>query len=206
MAAGRVARSVPDVATTALDRSERYTPHQAARTVQRVFVVATPGETYRAIWEANLLRMPLARALSAIALWPERVRARMRREPAPAKSGRSARLRDMLGPDSPWILLADEAAREVVLGLLWTPPAGGAKCAAADFEGYAAPGIAKVVWSLSVVPFGAGHCVLTTETRTEPTDAAAARRFRLVWPLISPFAALLRMQVLRAVKAHAERR
>ena len=63
----------------------------------------------------------------------------------------------MLGDDSPWILLADEADREVVLGLLWTPPAGGAKCAPADFEEFAAPGVAKVVWSLSVVPFGAGH-------------------------------------------------
>ena len=206
MAAGRDAHSVHAMATTAVSGTGQFVPNRATGTVQRVFVVAAPAETYRAIWDADLLNTPLARALSAVALWPERVRARLRRQPPPARSGRSARLRDMLGQDSPWILLADEPDREVVLGLLWTPPAGGAKCAPADFEGFAAPGVAKVVWSLSVVPFGAGHTVLITETRTEPTDSVAARRFRVIWPLISPFAALLRMQVLRAVKAHAERR
>ncbi|HEX6026740.1 MAG TPA: hypothetical protein VFZ00_32385 [Solirubrobacter sp.] len=180
-------------------------PERAARTVQRVFVCATPAETYRAIWEADLLRSRLARALSAIALWPDRIHALLRREPPPPKTTRSARLADMLGEGSPWILLADEPDREVVLGLLWTPPAGGTTCAPEDFERFAAPGVAKVVWSIAVAPYGAGHSLLTTETRTEPTDAVAGRRLRLIWPLIRPFASLLRMQVLRAIKAHAER-
>jgi hypothetical protein len=200
MATGPAPHSVLDVATIAPTRE------CAAGTVQRVFVDATAAETYAAIWAADLLRMPLARAHSANALWPERIRAFVRGERPPPKSVRSAHLNDLLGPDSPWILLAVEPDREVALGLLWTPPAGGTKCDPAEFERFAAPGVAKVIWSLAVVPFGAGHSLLITETRTEPTDAVAARRFRILWPLIAPFAALLRMQVMRAVKAHAERR
>lgn len=192
------------MATTALTGVERFAPHCVASTRQRVFVSATPAETYRAIWDADLLRAPLARTLGWLALVPERFRARLRHERAPASS-RSAHLRDMLRDDSPWILLADEPGREVVLGLLWTPPAGGTKCGGDDFATFGAPGFAKVVWSLSVVPFGAGHSLLVTQTRTETTDPVATRRFRLIWPLISFFAGLLRLQVLRAIKADAER-
>ena len=176
----------------------------AAETVQRVLVDALPDEVFAAIWEADLLRMPLARCFTAMALWPDRIRAWLRREPPPAHGARSARLGDMLGAESPWILVADGPGREVTMGLLWTPPAGGMKCAPDAFGDFAAPGVAKVTWSLSAAPFGAGHTLLTTRTRTVPTDDTAARRLRLIWPAIRPFAALLRMQVLRAIKAHAE--
>ena len=47
---------------------------------------------------------------------------------------------------------------------------------------------------------------LLTETRRATTDAVAARHFRLLWPVISPFAGMLRMQVVRAIKAEAEAR
>jgi hypothetical protein len=177
----------------------------AATTVQRVLVDAAPADVYAAVWEADLLRMPLARCLSAIAMWPERIRAWARRDPPPARTARSARLRDLLGAGSPWILVADDGAT-VTLGLLWTPPAGGTTCAPEDFWRFTAPGVAKVTWALSVAPFGAGHTLLATTTATEPCDAVAARRFRVMWPLIRPFASLLRMQVLRAIKAHAEGR
>ena len=200
MAAGAAPDSVGAVATTTAH--VRSSP--ATETVQRVLVDALPDEVFAAIWEADLLRMPLARCFTAMALWPERIRAWLHREPPPAHGARSAHLGDMLGDGSPWILVADGPAREVTLGLLWTPPAGGMKCAPGEFDDFSAPGVAKVTWSLSAAPFGAGHTLLTTRTRTVTTDVLAARRFRLVWPLIRPFAALLRMQVLRAIKAHSE--
>jgi hypothetical protein len=184
--------------------SEALADRRVASTVQRVLVDAPPADVYTAIWEADLLRMPLARCFSSMSLWPERIRAWARREPPPPRTARSARLRDMLGDGSPWILVADEPRRDVVLGLLWTPPAGGTTCAPGEFARFTAPGVAKVTWSLSVAPFGAGHTLLTTTTSTETCDATAARRFRLIWPLIGPFASILRMQVLRAIKAHAE--
>jgi len=62
-----------------------------------------------------------------------------------------------------------------------------------------------VAWSIEVMPFGAGHSVLVTRTRTQAVDPLARRRFGLTWPLIAPFARLLRGQVLHAIKAQAER-
>jgi hypothetical protein len=174
-------------------------------TTQRAFVQATPAEAYDAIWSADLLATPLARALSALAVWPERVAAWLRRAPAPPPSARSATLRDLLADDSPWCLLREEPGTEVVLGLLWTPPAGVVRCAPEDFETYVGPGVAKVAWSIAVFPFGAGHTLLVTRTHTRALDERARRRLALLWPLISPFAALLRGQVLRAVRETAQR-
>ncbi|MDA0181887.1 hypothetical protein OJ997_16410 [Solirubrobacter phytolaccae] len=148
-------------------------------TVQHVLVRATPQATTGAVWSADLLSTPLARALSAMALWPDRLRAWARRAPAPPRTARSATLRDLLAPGSPWRLLAEHP---VVLGLRW--PAGDA----------------EVRWTIDAQPFGAGHTLLVSRT-----EARGGRRFALAWPLIAPFAALLRGQVLRAVKAEAER-
>ncbi|HEY6886632.1 MAG TPA: hypothetical protein VI300_02595 [Solirubrobacter sp.] len=179
-------------------------PHFDAGTIQRTVVYATPQRTYDAIWSADLLHAPLARMLTRASIAIECAGARFRGTSVPPHVPRSARLRDMLGADSPWLLLADEPGREVVLGLLWTPPAGGHTCPADEFAEYLAPGLAKVVWSISVHPFGAGHTLLATETRTFATDALAKRRFGLLWPLIAPFAALMRSQVLLAIKREAE--
>ena len=193
--------------TTATARSllDVHLPLCDASTLQRVIVDATPADTYEAIWSADFLSTSAARTLAAIAMWPERMRAWLRGEPPPAATARSARLRDMLAGPSPWVLLADEPEHGVALGLLWTPPAGGEKRPAEEFAAFDAPGFAKVGWSITVEPFGAGRTLLTTETRTHATDDLAARRFALIWPLISPFAALLRRQVLRAITERAER-
>jgi hypothetical protein len=183
---------------------DRLLPHFDAETVQRELVLATPAATYAAIWDADLLSTPLARRLSALAVWPDRVVARVHHDPPPPPNARSARLHDLLGTRSPWRLLAEEPGVEVVLGLLWTPPAGGMTCEPEQFAAFTAPGVAKVLWSIEVMPFGAGHSVLVTRTRTHAVDVLARRRFALTWPLVAPFAALLRGQVLRAIKAQAE--
>ena len=55
-----------------------------------------------------------------------------------------------------WILLGERPGSDVVLGLLWTPPAGGTTCASEDIAEFWRPGVAKVVWSLSVGPYAPG--------------------------------------------------
>jgi hypothetical protein len=179
--------------------------HHDICTLQRTVVWAPPPVVYDAIWAADLSSRPLARLLAEAAMVPQRVTARLRREPMPPMPTRSARLHDLLAEDSPWTLVDEEPGHRVVLGLLWHPPAGVKKVPAGAFEADATPGYAKVTWSLAVEPFGAGHSLLVTETRTRAADEITARRFALVWPVISPFAAVLRGQVLRAVKAEAER-
>jgi hypothetical protein len=174
-------------------------------TRQRVLVWAPPQTIHDAIWTADLASRPLARALTAAAMIPERIGAWWRHAPAPPVRARSARLGDMLAEDSPWTLLEDGPGPRVTLGLLWHLPAGVRKVAPEAFEAFDAPGYAKVTWSIFVLPFGAGHGLLETETHTQTTDERTARRFALVWPVIKPFAAVLRRQVLLAIKAEAER-
>jgi hypothetical protein len=205
-AVGRTGGGSMMTTATATSAIERFVGGAGARTLQRVIVRATPGDVYDAIWTANLLSSPLARTLSAVAMWPTRVLAWLRHTPQPPPGSRSATLADMLVGDSPWIKLIEVPGAVVVLGLLWKPPADGESCIPGAFATFAEPGFAKVVWALSVEPFGASHSLLVSETRTHTTDAVAARRFRLLWPVISPFAGILRMQVLRAIKAEAEAR
>jgi hypothetical protein len=92
-------------------------PHFDAGTIQRVVIYATPQTTYDAIWSADLLRAPLARMLTRASVAVERAGARVRGTSGPRRVPRSTRLGDMLGAESPWLLLADEPGHEVVLGL-----------------------------------------------------------------------------------------
>ena len=166
-------------------------------------VDADPAVVYDAIWQADLLSSRRARILMAVARVPEKIVARRRGEHAPG-GDRQWRLTQAVDDDSPWILLGDRPGAEVVLGLLWTPPAGGTTCAPEDFAEFWRRGVAKVGWSLAVVPYGRGS-VLITETRTLALDRTARLRFRLVWPIIGPFAALARGAMIGAIARHARR-
>jgi hypothetical protein len=176
-------------------------PRYDARTVQEIPVDAAPAVAYSALWQADLLGSPVTRGLLAIGRVPEVIAARLGREAAP-DGDRHWTLADATAPGSPWILVAERPGEEVVLGLLWTPPAGGTTCAPEDFAGFSAPGVAKVTWSFAVVPYGRGS-LLVTETRTAATDDCARRRFRAVWPVVKPFAGLTRAGVLRSIARHA---
>lgn len=148
-----------------------------ADTLQRVVVVATPDQTYTAIWDADLLSLPFAR--------------------------QPKRLLDVVAPGTRWMLLADEPGRGVACGSLWTPPFGMARRPAAEFVHLTDPGFAKVGWSLTAEPFGAGHTILVAEMRVQATDPATARRFAMAWSVLAPFAALAQSHVLRAIARHA---
>jgi hypothetical protein len=149
-------------------------PQFDARTVQHRVVDADPAVVYDAIWEADLLSSRLARMLMAAARVPEMIVARQRGQHGPGGEGHW-RLTQAVDDDSPWILLGDRPGTEVVLGLLWTPPAGGTTCAPEAFAQFWRRGVAKVTWSLAVVPYGRGS-VLITETRTLALDRTARLR------------------------------
>jgi hypothetical protein len=46
------------------------------------------------------------------------------------------------------------------------------------FASYSQPDMVKIVWTLEAEPLGAERTRLATETRVEPTDLAARRKFR----------------------------
>lgn len=111
-----------------------------------------------------------------------------------------------------FVVLAEEPDREIVLGVLgrfwtfdaWTsdgaaPPVSGSP----EFMEFDAPGYAKAAANLRVERSGS-VARLTTETRIQATDSAARRKFALYWALIRPGSALIRRDLLRAVKRRAE--
>jgi hypothetical protein len=105
---------------------------------------------------------------------------------------------------SSFLLLAEEADRELVFGTLITrsrrPPPG----TPGEFQAVAEPGNVKAVMNFLVEPEAGGWCRLATETRVFATDAASRRRFAAYWRLILPGSALIRVEWLRAIRRRAE--
>ena len=107
---------------------------------------------------------------------------------------------------SGFVVLEEEPGRYLVLGLtgrFWRLDGGIRRVPAEAFRGFAEPGFALAGWSFELVPDGAGVTV-TTETRVYCTDDESRRKFRRYWHLIGPFSALIRREMLRAIRKRAE--
>jgi hypothetical protein len=105
-----------------------------------------------------------------------------------------------------FVMLAEQPPEEFVLGVVgrfWRPASGIVRVSAADFADYAEPGHARAAWNFRVDRVDGG-CRLRTETRVECLDDAARWRFRLYWAIVGPFSALIRREMLRAIRRDAE--
>ena len=67
------------------------------------------------------------------------------------------------------------------------------------------PGYAKIAWTLEVEAAGASSSRFSTETRVMTTDPVSRERFRRYWAYLSPGILMIRYEILRLVKAKAER-
>ncbi|MDX2452342.1 hypothetical protein [Desulfosarcina sp.] len=109
--------------------------------------------------------------------------------------------------DSGFVLLADDAGQEILLGLIgrfWTPSGYLEKVDAAGFAAFHQPGLAKAAFNIAFTPLSEASCRVTTETRVYCPDKTSRRRFRIYWMLISPFSGWIRKEWLRIIKARAE--
>ena len=108
-----------------------------------------------------------------------------------------------------FLLLADEPAREIVIGTLvaappgWRPPAGPSP---EGFRTLRDPGFALAAMNFRVEDAGPDASTVTTETRVYATDAPTRRRFAGYWRVIYPGSALIRRMWLGAIKHRAESR
>jgi hypothetical protein len=75
---------------------------------------------------------------------------------------------------------------------------------AADFATFAQPNHERLAMSIRAIP-GPRRTLLALEHRTQPTDAAARRRFARYWRAIRPGGAFVTRQLLKAVARRAER-
>jgi hypothetical protein len=100
--------------------------------------------------------------------------------------------------------LCERPGRELVaaaIGRPWRPTEGLRRVAVGDFGAFDEPG-----WAKMALGFCWDGAVLSTETRIEPTDEAAARAFARYWRVVAPASGLTRRSWLAAVKRRAERR
>jgi hypothetical protein len=74
-----------------------------------------------------------------------------------------------------------------------------------EFVAFREPGYAKIAWTLEVEPAGASSSRFSTETRVMTTDPVSRERLRRYWACLSPGILMIRYEILRLVKAKAER-
>ncbi len=169
-------------------------------------VVAAPAPV---VWEAMRRLTPgelsLTRTLMAIRGLPERLlggdgRGRAGDADAPLVDQFLASGFAVLAEEAPYALAVGAVATPWRLrhGETYTP------VDAQDFASVARPGSVRMAMAFDLAETGAGTR-LRTETRVQPTDAAAAAAFGRYWRVIRLGSALIRMDMLRAIRRRAER-
>jgi hypothetical protein len=106
-----------------------------------------------------------------------------------------------------FVVLAERPGEQLVVGVVGRPwQLRGDGLDAIDgpdgFSDYRRPGSVRAAMDFTLEPAGRGTR-LGTETRIAGTDAAGTRTFRRYWRVVSPGSALIRRDLLRAVRASA---
>ncbi len=162
-------------------------------------IAAPPGRVYAAIREVTAGEIACFRALTWIrrlgTAGPESILNPPEGQPILEVATRSG-----------FLLLADEPARELVIGTLVIAPRGAqrpAKFLPEDFKRLDRAGFAKGVMNFRIESVAGGASLLTTETRVFATDPWTRRRFAAYWRVIYPGSALIRRMWLRAIDRRA---
>jgi hypothetical protein len=168
-------------------------------------IAATPEAIWSALHAVSASDLRLTRVLTTIRALPARLPgSRVPRGGIPADRGFIQAFLERgyreLRVDPPWTLVAGAAGQPWRLR-------GGETANVVDLEGFRAfarPGFVLIATSFELEELG-DRTRLSTETRVQPTDAAAARAFRPYWWAIRAGSGLIRRDVLHAVRRHAER-
>lgn len=178
---------------------DRVLPQFAHREVHAVVVDAAPEITWAALREVTGRELPLTRALTALRGLGTR--------------GAQRPVIDRFVAGGFGVAL-DEAPRALAIAAAGQPwkLRGGERIALpagdAEVSEFVRPGFVLMAMSFALEPLGGqggGRTRLTTETRVQPTDAAAARSFRPYWLAIRAGSGVIRHELLRAVKRRAEK-
>jgi hypothetical protein len=165
--------------------------------VHQVVIEARPEAVYQALWTTDLGSSPIIKSLLGLRSLPNRLL-----HPAGQKSKvRRITLATIMA--NGFGLLAEEAGREIVLGVagpFWRPTGNVLPFAEENFRGAVPAGLARAVWSFSVEDAGSGRTILVTETRIACGDRSRRRKFGAYWLFVRPFSGLIRRLMLNAVK------
>ncbi len=189
---------------------DTYLPAFEFNEVHRIAIQASPERIFRSIKELPTSEWsPLINWLFALRSFPERLFGKNWTQ----FSGDRPLLEQML--EDTFVLLAETAERELVLGLLipatigqfWKTSNGipSRLSSAQEFADFGQPDYAKVAFNFLVgESAGAAGVILTTETRIHALSPATCKSFALYWRVIGPGSALIRRLWLRAIKRRAE--
>ncbi len=110
--------------------------------------------------------------------------------------------------DTTFVRLAEDAPRELVIGMVISAPPGMRGSTAVrgvdTFQKPLAPGFTLATMNFHVSPDGDGS-IVSTETRVFANSPAARRRFAAYWRVIYPGSAIIRRMWLRAIERRATR-
>jgi hypothetical protein len=184
---------------------DRYLPEFDVRERHTRLLHADLGAVRAAITHTDLTTIPVVRALLVLRAFPGRVLVRLGGGAAPVPPPFT--LADM--PRAGWTPLA-EGQEEVAFGTLTHPWRIGDEAPLTvdreSFAAFAAPGYAKVAFSIRADPCGPCRTEVTTETRVATTDPRSRRRFAAYWVVVGPLSALIRRLALRRIATQVEHR
>ena len=107
-----------------------------------------------------------------------------------------------------FVLLAEEPAREIVIGTVVAAPRGtrapSGGLTPELFRRNLPPGVALATMNFLVLPDDRGGSIVSTETRINANNASALRQFAIYWRVIHPGSDIIRRMWLRAIKKRAE--
>lgn len=106
-----------------------------------------------------------------------------------------------------WVILAERAGREIVLGAVtrpWETASVFRSIPPAEFAAFREPGYVKIAWTLRAEPLDDDQSMFHTETRVATTDPETRERFRSYWSYVAPGVELIRLAMLRPLKKAAE--
>jgi hypothetical protein len=165
--------------------------------------VSAPAEiTLSAAREVSFQDSRIARTIFGLRALPGRLRGV---PPAPTERRPVFEEVTALG----WQELVEAPGRQVIMGAVtqpWRQEVQFHGLPADEFVAFREPGYAKIAWTLEVEPAGSSSSRFSTETRVMTTDPVSRERFRRYWAFLSPGILLIRYEILRLVKAEAERR
>lgn len=183
--------------------ADQFAPRCEFGRTDHVVVDADPASTFQAVHDLDLTDLHGFLVTAAVRLreLPERWRAQQ----APRQRTR-LRIQD-LDAGTDWVVLGENPGHEIVFGAIgkvWQPVVKWVPVEARDFPDFTERGYAKVVCSISTLPYGQRRTLVTAEMRVVLTDPHAWLSFRRYWRISTPFVGVISRAILRTVKHSAE--
>ena len=182
----------------AVTHLDAFAPVWQFREIHSLEIDAAPARVYDALKQVRADEIAFFRGLTWIRRGgqaaPESILNAGGREPLLEVATRSG-----------FIMLADDPARELLIGTVVAAPPGtrGGVLTPKVFQTPLPPGFALATMNFRITPIGPDRSLVATETRVFANSDAARRRFAAYWRIIYPGSAIIRRMWLRAIDRRA---